>query len=63
MTPGSKIGLVTDCTMGPGMVAGWYFVSLLKFGYNILYANSEDLDQMPHSGASNLSLHCLSLSH
>ena len=28
-----------------------------------MYAHSADLDQMLHSGTSNLSLHCLSMSH
>ena len=31
-------------------------------GYGALNANSVDPDQMPHSVASDLSLHCLSMS-
>ena len=44
-----------------------YFVIVQKLGSSIigipvLNANSEDLDQTPHSAASDLGLHCLSMS-
>ena len=38
------------------------FLVLFVFSKNILLVNREDTDQMPHSVASDLGLHCLSLS-
>ena len=42
-------------------VVGWYFSFLYK--WNNLLVNSGDPDQMLPSAASDLSLHCLSMSH
>ena len=42
---------------------GWYFSFLFKMKENIIEANSGDPDQMPHSAASDLGLHCLTMSH
>ena len=38
------------------------FTILLNFSEKFLYANSVDQDQMPHSAASDLGLHCLHIS-
>ena len=42
---------------------GGIFSFLFEFLYKIMQANSEDPDQMPHSVASDLGLHCLPMSH
>ena len=39
-----------------------FFLFLFHFELKILLANSEFTDQMPHSKASDLGLHCLLLS-
>ena len=43
-------------------LGGCYFSFLFKFKLIILQANSGDPYQMPHSLASDLGLHCLSMS-
>ena len=43
-------------------VSGWFLLSLCFIEIPVFNANSVDLDQMPHSVASDLGLHCLPMS-
>ena len=40
-----------------------YFFIFVLFVFEFSIANSEDPDQTPHYAASDLSLHCLPMSH
>ena len=44
-------------------VVEWYFSFLFKIQNKLPFANSGEPDQMPHSAASDLVLHCLLMSH
>ena len=41
---------------------GLFLVLLFIIKVHVLNANSEDIDQTPHSAASDLGLHCLPMS-
>ena len=42
-----------------GLFCGIFF----KFGLNIMHFKNEEPDQMPHSSASDLGMHCLVMPH
>ena len=44
-------------------VVGWYFSFLFNYLKKLLFANSGEPGQTPHFAASDLVLHCLSMSH
>ena len=52
-----------DSSISNVSVVWYYFVILFELQLNILLVNSKDPDQTPHSVASDLGMHCLSLSH
>ena len=39
------------------------YIFLQKNIWTTVFANSEDPDQMPHSAASDMDLHCLPVTH